>query len=89
MIWRIEWDDRARKELRKLDPPTQKEIFSYLRTRILTSKNPRSFGEGLSGNKAGLWRYRIGNYRLICRLEDNTFVVLIVSVGHRKEIYEN
>ena len=89
MTWNIEWDDRARKELRKLDPSVQKEILGYLRTRIAASNNPCVFGQSLSGNKAGLWRYRVGNYRIICKLEDNTLVVFVVGVGHRKEIYES
>jgi mRNA interferase RelE/StbE len=88
LIWRIEWDDRARKELRKLDPPVQKEILSYLRVRVAESANPRLFGQNLSGNKAGLWRYRLGNYRVVCKIEDDIFVVLVLGVGHRKEVYE-
>ena len=88
LTWNIEWDDRARKELRKLDSPIQKEILSYLRLRIAASDNPRIFGQSLSGNKAGLWRYRVGNYRIICRIEDDTLVVFVIGVGHRKEIYE-
>lgn len=88
MTWNIEWDDRARKELRKLDSSIQKEILSYLRLRIAESDNPRIFGQSLSGNKSGLWRYRVGNYRIICRIEDYAFVVLVIGVGHRKEIYE-
>jgi len=88
LTWNIEWDDRARKELRKLDSPIQKDILSYLRLRIAESDNPRIFGQSLSGNKTGLWRYRVGNYRIICRIEDDAFVVLVIGVGHRKEIYE-
>lgn len=88
LTWSIEWDDRARKELRKLDTPVQKEILSYLRIRIIGSPNPRIFGQSLSGNKAGLWRYRVGNYRIICKIEDDTLIVFVISVGHRKEIYE-
>lgn len=88
LTWNIEWDDRARKELRKLDVPIQKEILSYLRVRIANSNNPRVFGQSLSGNKAGFWRYRVGNYRIICKIEDNTFIVFVIGVGHRKEIYE-
>ena len=89
MIWKIEWDDRARKELRKLDFTVQKEIFAFLRDRIERSRDPRQFGYGLSGNKAGLWRYRIGNYRLICKIEESVLSVLVVRVGHRKEVYEH
>ncbi len=88
MTWTIEWDDRARKELRKLDSSIQKEILSYLRLRVAESDNPRIFGQSLYGNKAGLWRYRVGNYRIICRIADDAFVVLVIGVGHRKEIYE-
>ena len=88
LTWKVEWDDRARKELRKLDSPIQKEILNYLRIRIEESKNPRLFGQSLVGNKVGLWRYRVANYRLICRLEDQTLVVFVVGVGHRKEVYE-
>ncbi len=89
MTWRIEWDDRARKELRKLDSSIQKEILRYLRTRIEGVKDPRVLGKSLSGNKIGLWGYRIGNYRLVCKIENNEFIVLVIGIGHRKEIYEN
>ena len=85
MTWRIEWDDRARKELRSLDPSVQRKIFLYLRVRA--TENPRNFGKELSGNKAGLWRYRVENFRIICQLENEKMVVLVVAVGHRKEIY--
>jgi mRNA interferase RelE/StbE len=88
LTWKVEWDDRARKELRKLDSPIQKEILNYLRVRIAESNSPRLFGQSLTGNKAGLWRYRVGNYRLICRLEDHALVVFVIGVGHRKEVYE-
>ena len=88
MTWKIEWDDRARKELRKLDSFVQKEILSYLCLRVMASNNPRLFGQSLSRNKAGLWRYRVGNYRIICRIEDDALVIFVLGVGHRKEIYE-
>ena len=89
MIWKIEWDDRARKELRKLDSPAHKSILKHLPARIEKLKNPRDFGQSLSGNKAGPWRYRVENYRIICKIEDDALVVLAVGVGHRKEIYES
>lgn len=87
--WTVEFDDRARKELRKLTPETQKAILHYLRERVVGSPNPRDFGKPLRMNLAGLWRYRVGDYRLICRLEDNRLVVLVLQVGHRREIYED
>ncbi len=86
LTWRVEWDDRARKEFSHLDPPVQKEILKYLR-RIENSKNPKFFGKSLTGNKSGLWRYRIGNYRLVCKFEDEVLIVIVISLGHRKEIY--
>ncbi len=78
-----------RRELRKLDAPVQKLILSYLRTRVLTLKNSRDFGHALSGNKAGLWRYRVENYRIICRIEEDALVILVVGIGHRKEGYNS
>ena len=87
MIWKVEFDDRALKELRKLDPPSQSQILHFLRERIAIAESPRRLGRALSGDRRGLWRYRIGHYRLICRIEDDRLVVLIVVVGHRSEVY--
>ncbi|HEX5757707.1 MAG TPA: type II toxin-antitoxin system RelE/ParE family toxin [Thermoanaerobaculia bacterium] len=87
MTWRVEFDDRARKELRKLDSPDQEQILRYLHERIATPEDPRRFGKALVADRAGLWRYRVGAYRLICNIEDGREVVLVVAVGHRKEVY--
>lgn len=87
--WTIEFDDRARRELRKLDPNTQQEILHYLRKRIAGSGDPRQLGKPLRMNLAGLWRYRVGDYRLICRLEDHRLVVFVIKVGHRRNVYED
>ena len=87
LIWTVEWDERARKELRKLDKQIQKEILHYLRSRIATEDSPRRFGKPLVGNKAGLWRYRVKDYRLVCKIEDGNLVVLVLRTGHRKQIY--
>ena len=87
MIWKVEWDDRARKELRKLDKQTQNDILQYLRKRIASSDDPRMFGKSLMYDKYGLWRYRVRDYRIICRLYDEEITVLVVKVGHRKNIY--
>jgi mRNA interferase RelE/StbE len=88
LIWNVEWDDRARKELRKLDKQAQKDILTFLRNRIATSEDPKRFGKSLSYDKYGLWRYRVHDYRIICRIYEDELTVLAVSVGHRKEIYE-
>lgn len=87
--WAVEFDDRARRELRKLSPETQQMILHYLRERICGSTDPRQFGKPLRIKLAGLWRYGVGDYRLICRLEANRLVVLVLKVGHRREVYDD
>lgn len=86
--WTVEFDDRARHELRKLDATIQQTILRYLRERIAVAEDPRRFGKPLRRNLAGLWRYRVEDYRLICRLEDERVVVLVLRVGHRRDVYE-
>ena len=86
--WTIEFDDRARRELRKLDAENQQTVLRYLRERIAGAEDPRVFGKPLRMKLAGLWRYRVGDYRLICRFEENHLVVLVLKVGHRRDVYE-
>jgi mRNA interferase RelE/StbE len=88
-VWAVEFDDRARRELRKLNRTTQQDILRYLRERVAGSPDPRQFGKPLRMNLAGLWRYRIGDHRLICRIEEHRLVVLVLKVGHRREVYED
>ncbi len=88
-VWTVEFDDRARRELRKLAAETQQTILHYLRKHVAVSSDPRQFGKPLRMNLAGLWRYRAGDYRLICRFEDRRLVLLVLKVGHRKEVYED
>jgi mRNA interferase RelE/StbE len=88
LTWTIEWDDRARKELRKLDKPLQKEILHYLITRIATNDDPRRFGKPLSYDKHGLWRYRVQDARIVCRIYEDTLLILVVRVGPRKIVYD-
>jgi mRNA interferase RelE/StbE len=87
-VWRVEFDRDAARDLRKLDVPTQRRILRYLRERIATEEDPRRFGHALTGHLKGLWRYRIGDYRLVASIEDGRFVVLVVTVGHRREVYD-
>lgn len=88
MSWKVEWDDRAVRELRRIDRQQQRNIITYLRERIATDEDPRRFGRGLTGDKVGLWRYRVGDYRLICKIEDEAIIVLVLRVGHRSSIYD-
>ena len=87
MAWRVEFDHRAKRELDKLDRPARERITRFLRERIAISEDPRRIGEALRGEKATLWKYRIGDYRLICDIQDNRVTVLVLAVGHRREIY--
>lgn len=87
MNWVYRFDARALKELKNLGQPAQREILAYLDTRIAGSADPRRFGKALHSDLAGLWRYRVGDYRILCQLQDQTWLVLVVSVGHRKNVY--
>ena len=88
MIWSIKFDPRAQKEFKKLDKNAQRRIIAYLKEKISCAEDPRLFGAALTGNKAGLWRYRLGEYRIICQIKDDQFIVLVLKVGHRKSIYQ-
>ena len=88
MAWRIEFSADADRELRKLDPPQAKRILRFLQERIVPSEDPRILGKALQGTRLGeFWRYRVGSFRLICKIEDDRFLVLVLRIGHRKEIY--
>jgi len=87
LTWTVEWDDRARRELRRLDRPVQKAILKYFRERIATDENPRRFGKTLSHELQGLWRYRVGDHRMVCQIEDDHLMVLVVRVAHRSSVY--
>ena len=82
----VDFDPRALKELEKLDLPAQRRIVRFLQERVL-GRDPRRLGKNLSGDKAGLWRYRVGDYRLICRINDQAETVRILRVAHRREAY--
>lgn len=87
MAWTVEVSDFAERQLGKLDRPVQKRLLDWLDDRIDGCKNPRHFGEPLRGNLASLWRYRVGDYRIICEIQDEKLVVLALAVGHRREVY--
>jgi mRNA interferase RelE/StbE len=85
--WRIEFTRTAERQITKLDHPAQKAIQRFLRERLLPAENPRQWGKPLHGEKRSLWRYRVGDYRLICDIQDEKVVVLVLEVGYRKEVY--
>ncbi len=88
MAWKIEFDPAALKELEKLDKPVERRILKFLHERVVKLDDPRQIGARLQGTLSGLWKYRIGDYRLICSLEDDRLVVLVLRVGHRREVYK-
>jgi mRNA interferase RelE/StbE len=87
-VWRVEFDAVAARDLRKLGATAERAILRYLRQRIATSDDPRRFGKPLTGDLKGLWRYRVADYRIVAAIEDNRFVVLVVTVGHRRQTYD-
>ena len=87
MAWTVEFLLTAQRQIAKLDRPIQQRITSYFHDRVLTAKDPRDLGKMLRGEKGGLWRYRIGDYRAICKIEEERLVVLVLEIGHRREIY--
>lgn len=88
MAWRIEFDPRALDELKRLDKTAQTRIIKTVRERIAPLENPRTLGQALRGEELGrYWKYRIGDYRLICDIQDETVLILVLRVGHRKEVY--
>lgn len=88
MRWTVEWDERALKELKRLSPDIRKRIYDYMQERVDGSENPRLSGKPLTANKRGLWRYRMGDYRILCHIENKTCIVLVISAGHRKHVYD-
>ena len=87
MPWAIEFVPAAAKELKALDRAVAARIVRTLEQRIATLDDPRCLGSALTGDHAGLWRWRIGDYRLIARIEDARITILIVRVAHRREVY--
>ena len=87
MAWRVEVSKTAQKQIATLDRQAQGVIVRYLRDRVQPSENPRQLGKPLRGEKKGLWRYRVGDYRVICDIRDSDKIVLVLALGHRKQIY--
>jgi mRNA interferase RelE/StbE len=88
MAWRIEFDPAARKELDKLDRLIARRILTFLGDRLAPLEDPRSLGEALKGSQLGaLWKYRVGDYRIIADIQDGTVCILIVRIGNRREVY--
>lgn len=88
MVYKLEFSKRFDRQFSKLDKSTRRYIFNWLIKHLDNVENPRYSGKSLTGNKQGLWRYRIGNYRVIVDISDTNCVIIAVEVGHRKFIYK-
>jgi mRNA interferase RelE/StbE len=84
----IKYSEHFEKDIHKIDRTQAQKILKYLKKNIDGSNNPRAFGKALVGNRSGQWRYRIGNYRIICDIQDKECIVLALETTHRKDIYK-
>ena len=87
MDWRIEFSPAASRETRKLDRELQRRVLAYLEALIADYDNPRQRGKGLISQRSGFWRYRVGDLRVICKIQDHELIVLVVNVSHRSSAY--
>ncbi len=88
MAWRIEFADSAAKQLRKLDPAIARRVTAFLRDRVVHAKDPRTLGAALKGDELGqFWKYRVGDYRIIAEIHDREVRILVVRLGHRRDVY--
>lgn len=87
MVWTVEWSDTARRDLRKLDKSLAERILNYMDQRVAAAGDPRALGKALRGPLGELWRYRVGDSRVLCELQDAKLIIIVVRVGNRKDIY--
>lgn len=88
MVWQIKVSDTAEKQLGKLDRPVAQRIRTFLRERVALLDDPRSIGEALKGSELGeFWKYRVGDWRLICEIQDQQILITVLSLGNRREVY--
>jgi len=87
LVWTIKYTDQAKGQLRKMDRQLARRIVDYMDGRIATSDDPRSAGKALSGPLGAFWRYRVGDCRVICDIQDRCLTVLVVEIGNRREVY--
>lgn len=89
MKYTVELTEKAKKQLSKLDKHTAKLIVSWLYKNLWNCENPRAHGKGLTSNRSGQWRYRVGDYRLLADMQEDKVIILILEIGHRSEIYNS
>lgn len=87
-MWRLEFSKKVDKQLSKMDAGVRRVIVSWLLKNIDGCEDPRVHGKGLTANRSGAWRYRVGDYRVLCEIQEDRLVVLAIEVGHRREVYK-
>lgn len=88
MTHKVVFTDRAKKELKKLDKYTAALIIGWIEKNLEGSENPRQHGKGLTSNRSGQWRYRVGDYRIIAEIEDEKITILVLNISHRRNVYD-
>lgn len=88
MTYKVVLTEKAKKQLKKLDKHISSLLIGWMEKNLEGCSNPRLYGKSLVGDKSGQWRYRIGDYRLICEIHDEEITILVLEAGHRREIYE-
>lgn len=88
MKYKVEYLPQVIKTLEKMDKYTRRIIIEWIERNLVECENPRIHGKALSANRSGQWRYRIGDYRVIAKIEDDKLIILVINIGHRREIYE-
>jgi mRNA interferase RelE/StbE len=87
LAWTIEYAETAKKQLRKLDKPSGRRILDFMDERVAPGDDPRATGKALKGDLGDLWRYRVGDFRVICDIQDRVLTVLVLQVGNRRQVY--
>lgn len=88
MTYKVEFTEKALKQLKKMDRGTAALILGWVRKNLENCENPRLHGKGLTANRSGEWRYRVGDYRLLATIDDKCITILVLNIGHRREIYD-
>ncbi len=88
MMYKVKFSKEALKKLRRLDKYTSSMLLNWIEKRLEGCDNPRLFGKALTANHKGKWRYRVGDYRIICHIDDDEILILVLDVGHRRDIYD-
>ncbi len=87
MIYDLKYEAKAVRQIKKMDPASRRLIKSWIEKNLLNTDNPRLHGKGLKGNLSNYWRYRVGDYRILAEINDSEIVIIIVEIGHRRDVY--